>query len=368
MRIRHGQISALALVAALAGCAPTSDRAEPAVSVTPSVTRDVAAEPDPAPAAPGSLAYGVDGDIYVADWDGSKTVRIADGRPPKDCGFSGEYWGEGSIWSPDGRYLAYRRRSCEAPRIPWWRVVISDPEGHVVAEFPGGGWDISWSPDSNRVAVWVDVFETIGIYGLDGVRQALLTVPPGMMPSGDIDPVWSPDGESLQLSNDLVLPIDGSTPYNLPWGDPRNASVTLSPDGSRVAYVIRKSLVVAEADDSNPHQVFDDWVWDLVWSPTGDRIAFTSQGVRGPWGGRPNQLRVLDVATGRATMLAEMDRSEALEAIEFSPEGERILFSRAEYSGAPVGSLWSINADGSNPRRLVTGTTWGDWHSLSQAR
>ena len=45
MRIRHGQISALALVAALAGCAPTSDRAETAASVAPSVTPDASGSP-----------------------------------------------------------------------------------------------------------------------------------------------------------------------------------------------------------------------------------------------------------------------------------------------------------------------------------
>jgi Tol biopolymer transport system component len=74
---------------------------------------------------------------------------------------------------------------------------------------------------------------------------------------------------------------------------------------------------------------------------------------------------VLDVATGTVTLLAEMDRSDSLSVIDFSPEGDRIFFSRADYLGAPDGSLWSINADGSDPRRLVTGTAWADWLSPS---
>ena len=86
---------------------------------------------------------------------------------------------EGPIWSPDGRYLAYRHADCEGARDAWWDVVISDPEGNVVASFPSEGWGISWSPDSTRVAVWVRWGETIGVYGLDGERQTLLTVPPG---------------------------------------------------------------------------------------------------------------------------------------------------------------------------------------------
>ena len=36
-------------------------------------------EPSPAPRSLGSLAYAVDGDIYVADWDGSNPVRIGEG-------------------------------------------------------------------------------------------------------------------------------------------------------------------------------------------------------------------------------------------------------------------------------------------------
>jgi DNA-binding SARP family transcriptional activator len=306
----------------------------------------------------GSLAYGVDGDIYVADWDGSNPVRIA----------VGEYWGEGSIWSPDGRYLAYRD--------PSRAVVISDPEGNVIAEFPGvHGWEIAWSPDSTRVAVWVRFGETIGVYGLDGERQALLTMPPGFAVQGDVDPIWLPDGESLLVQDDVVVPVDGSTPYDVPLADryrrpglldqhPSQVwEVTYSPDGSRVAYVAKKrSLVVAEADGSNPQVVFDGWAVP-VWSPSGDRIAFTS------WresGRGVHQLRLLDVATGTVTLLAEADGSDMLEVIDFSPEGDRIFFSRMKNGRIGVGSLWSVKADGSDPRRLVAATAWGDWLSLGR--
>ncbi len=77
------------------------------------------------------------------------------------------------------------------------------------------------------------------------------------------------------------------------------------------------------------------------------------------------------------TLLFEADGSDrrtevALTVIDFSPEGDRILFLRQEginddpsdpgaYRLQGAGSLWSINADGSNLRRLVAGTVWGDW-------
>jgi len=343
------------------------------VSVAPTPAEPLV--PTPTPGSLGALAYGVDGDIYVADWDGSNAVRIADGHPLSDgdvCGLV-DYSIEGLIWSPNGRYLAYWRNSCEDGPNAWGTVIISDPEGNVVASFPGQGWLISWSPDSTRVAVWISWGETIGVYGLDGERQAVLTVPPGMMAPGDYDPVWLPDGASLMVPYGVEIPLDGSTPRKLPWADAHEGEATYSPDGSRVAYTTRTpleglvllrgqhqggSFVVGAADGSHAQEVFGARVWKPVWSPTGDRIAFTS--------GNGTELRVVDVATGTVTLLAEKDGSDILLVLDFSPEGDRILFSRAEDRGIGPSSLWSIHADGSDPRRLVTGTRWGDWLSPSQ--
>ncbi len=310
----------------------------------------------------GALAYGVNGDIFVADPDGANAVRIADGVPvdgSNECG-QAEHRTEnivfGTAWSPDGRYLAYWDWGCPVPPNAWGTVMITDPEGNLAASFPGQGWTISWSPDSTRVAVWDSWGEgdtTIGVYGLDGVRQAALTVPAWLMPAGDYSPVWSRDGASLLLPG-VQVPLDGSTPRKLPADDlPRHWFAAYSPDGSRVAYINRGSLVVAEADDSDAREVgAATEFWDAAWSPSGDRVAFIHD---------DTELRVRDVSTGTVTSLVNVSGSERLRVIEFSPEGDRILFSRTEDMDSGVSSLWSINADGSDLRRLVSRIEWADW-------
>jgi Tol biopolymer transport system component len=319
--------------------------------------------PAPAPASPGALAYVLDGDVYVAESDGSDPVRIADGRPPGDCQGMPEYWAEGSIWSPDGRYLAYRHADCEGDGGWRWNVVISDAEGNVVASFPGDGWEIAWSPDSTRVAVWDRLFESIGVYGLDGERRAALTVPSGWEGSGDHDPIWAPDGASL-LVRRAVIPLDGSPPRTVPREDWRYEGA-FSPDRSLVAYGGRRSLIVAAADGSDAHEVFGDWTSSETWSARGDMLAFVS------WVSTPfesdSQLRVLDVATGTVSLLTQFDEPSSIEVIGFSPEGDRILLSNRVDDGSDAGltSLYVIDADGSDLRRLVTGAGWGDWHAPS---
>ncbi|MGI8706730.1 MAG: TolB family protein [Actinomycetota bacterium] len=326
------------------------------------------ANPQPAPAARGALAYALDGDIYVADQDGSNAVKIADGRSAEECHGLGEYWAEGSMWSPDGRYLAYRRYTdCSGSENPLPRdVVISDAEGNVFATFPAQGWDIAWSPDSTRVAVWDQYFETtftIGIYGLDGARQTQLTMPPGWEPSGDYDPVWAQDSTSLIVA-DTEVPLDGGAPQQLRWGgEPISAfmatSAAYSPDGSQVAYSGHRSLVVARSDGSGAQKVFGDWAGDPSWSPTGERIAFATHA------GTPDfsELRVVDMATGSVTLLTEAERGQSLGNWGFSPQGDRILYSIIEDRGEGESSLWSISIDGSDARLLVAGTNQGEWRS-----
>ena len=210
-------------------------------------------EPPPLPAARlGHLAYAVDGDIFVADWDGQNPVRIADGLPGGQVGLRvGRLLGRGTDVvarrAVSRLSIASGRRSTatgqERDTIP--TVLLSDPAGNVVAEVPGVGWLIPWSPDSTRFATWLDLYPStrIGVYGVDGAapggrlcrRRCTGTT------TGDYDPMWSPDGESILILDHASrmtctsgmqmcqnarqvweVPIDGGAPRQIPPDDPRS--------------------------------------------------------------------------------------------------------------------------------------------------
>jgi Tol biopolymer transport system component len=314
------------------------------------------------------LTYGIEGDIYLSDPDGQNAVRIAEAGD----GECSRFGGEGAMWSPDGRYLAYRSEwsdTCSGS------VHVADANGHAVASFPGQGWLLSWSPDSTRLATWLDLWQTVGIYGIDGHRQAVLTAPRGCVGSGDHDPLWSRDGQSVVAAG-CEMPINGRTPkVVLGRRDPHFSAD--SPDGTRIAYVRNSedgrgrsaSLVIAEADGTELHVLThqtdygdptDDLVYfdHLLWSPLGDRVAFSQS--TGRINGSPDgsELRVLETSTGNQVTIAA---AKEVWPLAFSAEGDRILFTTRDGTDR---ALWAIDADGSDKRLLVAGSGWGDWQPV----
>jgi len=319
------------------------------------VPADRPVEPRPAPVASGALAYALDGAIYVADPDGTNTVKISDGIPGARCeGLSEETY---LSWSPDGRYLAFQR---DCPSSEQDDMVITNPHGNAVAEFPtyGGGWGFTWSPDSTRVAVWEPAL-TIGVYGVDGERQASLPEPTVTGGGNSDGPGWMPDGSALLLFGYAVVPLDGSAGYELSLGglEPSlGGQATYSPDGTRVAVVTGNSIIVLDAEGSLVSEVDGRLDGVEAWSPDGEHFASLSHG----------ELNVVDVASGTVTVLPEARAAldgggEILGVQGFSPQGDRILYFTGDGTGLATTALWSIGVDGSDARLLVAGTPQGDW-------
>jgi Tol biopolymer transport system component len=315
------------------------------------IPADRPVEPRPAPAASGAHAYRLGSDIYVADPDGSNAVKIADATADAGCeGMTFESWVIPS-WSPDGKYLAFERRCANTRHDD---VVITDPHGNVVGEVPtyGGGWGFTWSPDSTRVAVWEPAL-TIGVYAVDGERQASLPEPTVTGGGNSSAPGWMPDGSALLLYGYAVMPLDGSAVHELSPGR------LYSPDGTRFAVVTGHSVAFYDADGSPVSDARLGGVdTENGWSPDGDRFALLAHG----------ELNVIDVASGTVTVVAQaraaLDAGDKILGVRgFSPQGDRILYATGDVVGDHIvaPALWSIGVDGSDARLLVAGTTQGQW-------
>ena len=237
---------------------------------------------------------------------------------------------------------------------------------------PGGvgcgfGWDVHWSPDSTRFATWIDFWETIAVYDLDGERLALL--PACGQRSGDHDPRFSLDGRSIVVPN-CEIPIDGGDPES----DPGYRDV-YSPDGTRVARVTHSgdgetfdAALVIEETDGTVLQVVDEASSPARGTTTSSgrpRVnASCSAGhpartVVASWMRPPSFARSTSERAGHDDRCASGDPAHP---------GSRLMVigSCSRPGTAPAGAerntgLWSMDADGSHMQLLVPDTGRGDW-------
>jgi Tol biopolymer transport system component len=183
------------------------------------------------------------------------------------------------------------------------------------------------------------------------------------------DPAWSPDGqriayvvrESNGASDIWVINADGSGAYALTSGPGSSWGPTWSPDGSRLAYTHSASgqadqIWIVGADGSNPRAFTycdpPECVQDgsPAWSPDGSRIAFVR--VSGAGAIIPVSVFIWPVEeSGPKPEAIELDRATWASDLAWSPDASTLAFARSTSSGASVG-LWQVGADGSDPGPL----------------
>ncbi len=133
------------------------------------------------------IAYSANGDIYIANPDGSGAVNITG---------NARYIDVSPTWSPSGRQIAFVSDRSGTPEV----YVMSSSGGNLRKVSSGGySTDPSWSPDGevNRIA----------FVKVEGAEANIFTVRP-----------------------------DGSDEQRLTWASRRNENPTWSPDGHYIAF------------------------------------------------------------------------------------------------------------------------------------
>ena len=226
--------------------------------------------------------------IYVMNLDGSGLQPLTE-----------EDESRSPAWSPDGKRIAFNRDLdiyiMNADGSNKTRVTRSFPEPCGPAEYP------AWSPDGQRIAF--ESSSSICVINADGTGEVVaLARTREERNSHDSHPSWSPDGGKIVYYG---------------WYDDDIEISVMNSDGSG-----RTRLTYSQGHD-----------WEPVWSPDGRKITFGSD--------RDREFAVYTMNADGSNQTRLIDGASP----SWSPDSRRLVFER-------FGSIWVINADGSNAIRV----------------
>jgi len=324
-------------------------------------------------------------------------VMNMDGSNPKQLTTAATAGGSNApFWSPDGTKILFASDRSGSPQV---YSMNPDGGGALQLTFPDGSdYPASnvpvFSPDGTKIAFWSGIESKYGqvwVMNADGSnRKVLSSCTP---PSNCDNPAWSPDGAQIIFETDRDGPVETwvmnahgtdqhqllSFPYGagrLPWQPaPSSASqiVFMTPTNGGVfppgTNNIPWEIVVMNLDGSGRRQLTTDGKFKFLphFSPDGSKIVYAEYAVGGY--GNPNaqpDAFVYDLTSGQETQLTHT--GSTVQPV-CAPDGQRMA-----YVSYQNGSLWVMNADGSNPKLLIQPSgapddviygdlawSWDDW-------
>jgi Tol biopolymer transport system component len=282
--MRRAQVATI-LALLLAACAAQPGATQPSSAPStgapdtdaPDATPEASPSPSAAPAFEGHPAAGL-ALVQFLDPDNPASqvfVVEADGSLRQVTGIEGGIGAAFPVWSPDGEQIAFGPPKVGFPGINGQVSVINaDGSGERVL---GVGQMQQWSPDGTRLLihekddVTSDPFE-IWIQDV-ATGEITLEIGPGF------EGQWIDDGtigfrRSEQMPDGAytdrlyIQSLDGSEPVAMPTEPETEAA--WSPDGTQVLLTHDGSILVADADGSNPRDLAGGY--SPMWSPDGTRV------------------------------------------------------------------------------------------------
>jgi hypothetical protein len=271
-------------------------------------------------------------------------------------------------WSPSGDALALGLAGAEGPDGQEDGVVLVWTPERLIRVWSGEGNPmLEWAPDGRSLAVWTgwggprDEVRIIHADGSPGRTLGVRAYGAGLL--------WSPDGSRIVVSE--ALPSEGTLPDTafsiVDAGDGRVTPLGAPEKGHflPIAWLDDDRLVVASNARGRPGTEWfvmstsepanfvelpfpDDVPNYAVPSPDRTRLAYVSDMVEGSGLG---SLSLVSLAGGGPA--APAHPAPGLHAggvgVAWSPDGQQLVFVEAS------GTLWTVNADGSNLRQIASG-------------
>jgi TolB protein len=311
-------------------------------------------------AKPGLIAYEANGDITLANVDGSGEIVLA----------SGPTYGFGPAWSHDGSRLAYW--SAANWDKPATLVVVGADGGHpeeLVRDVVAPSSRISWSPDGRRLAFSAQVGTAYRLMIADIGRG-------GATPVGDAtvqgkDPVWSPDGRTLAFTGGTTYRDIGVYLVGADGSDMRrltnvNDTVELgdydwSPDGKWLLFTAGSFshhdvwLAAADGSDEHPLAATDRNEYAPTWSPDGRQIAYISEAWDGARASHATSTTIVVDANGSKPTVVGQNIGVGL----WSPDGRYLIGWNPNPNGTDTPTLFDPAGQGAGaPLPLDNPTSW----------
>lgn len=284
-------------------------------------------------------------DIWVGLITGGSPVRITDdpnlkGRPH---------------WSPDGSKILYSRLN----ESGLWDIWSVPSLGGTPRKFLTNAMDAVWSPDGSSLAYADGITHAIWMCDALGSHPRALTQPESR--AWHMQPAFSRDGQKIAFVR------RGSGPYGeIAWAEVPSGRVQPLTDDNASAFSPAWSadnqfvyfastrggttnLWKVPAQGGTPLQITagrgDDAELDL--SPDGQKIVFASQ---------RSTINLQEVTVDSSTESGQKwlttDASRSTFAPAYSPDGRHIAYF-TNRKGAENEPIWMMDADGSNPVKLV---------------
>jgi Tol biopolymer transport system component len=305
----------------------------------------------------GTDAIGGESALFVqaVEGGGSTRRRLASGP------------GSAPVWSPDGRTIAFARRTGTGSGI---YLIPADGSNSLGRRILAGDWDhanlarLSWSGDtlafSEPDAPGGPHHISLLTLENGAVRRATTPPPTAAGAAGDFWPVFSPDGRMLAFvrsdkyltENLYVTLLDGASPRLLATGQSRIQGLTWTPDGGEIVYSanrtggFRMSLWRIAVTGGSPRPVHeaDADALDPSIARQGRRLVYThAMFDTNIW-----RFPVPGAGSGSPVTLIHSTMYDYGPA--YSPDGRRIAFESAR-SGEQ--EIWVSNDDGSGATQLT---------------
>lgn len=252
---------------------------------------------------------------------------------------------------------------------------VMEADGSNPRRLVGGSGDgyFAWSPGSDQLASWSHPSEgsapnTLFVSAADGSTQRGF-VEPLVASSSDlvngnpaIDIAWT---SHLKISFTLLgvkgasqtwdryeMNADGSARARI-LGGPSAAQISVSPDGTKLAFVTLDDgqIYVSDIDGTGQRQLTGDDIdkFSPAWAPNSDRIVFASES--GSANDKISRLEVIRIDGGDRVVVSSSEDGSSYDNVRWSPDGQWIAFDRSPHED--WGWVGVVRPSGEDRRNLT---------------